>query len=72
MNPARDNLRKSIDLLDDKAVGLINELVERLLISTDFDYTFSTVQEEEETRLGWEDLGNGDHVSLDDFLQINL
>jgi hypothetical protein len=68
MDDIRNSLHKSIDLLDDRAVGLLNELVERLLTAVDFDYTYATAEEEEGINNGWKDLEMGNHVSLDTLL----
>jgi len=48
---------------------VLNDLVERLLVAVDFDYTYSTRAEEELSRQGWEDLRSGDTISLDEFIR---
>ena len=69
MRTAKEALHSSIELLDDGAIELINGIVERLLVAVDFDYTYSTREEEELSQQGWEDLRTGNTISLDDFIK---
>lgn len=69
MSPIKDKLLSSIDLLNEDDARLAYELVQRMLIPLDADYTLVTIDEEERIQKGLQELKRGDYITLDDFIK---
>lgn len=67
----KEKLYQSIDLLPEKDISLVYEVVERLLVTFDKDYTYVTRAEDERIQQGLAELQAGGGMNIDDFIQQN-
>jgi hypothetical protein len=67
MSAAKERIRRSIDVMDEKTAELAYDILERVAALLDHDNTFITRQEQEVIDQGRSEIESGEFVALEQF-----